>query len=41
MIVLRKIKIVCLLLVVAATLSYGQDTQYWAKQYGTYGTLLG
>ncbi len=41
MIVLRKINIICLLLVIAASSSYGQDTQYWAKQYGTYGSLLG
>ncbi len=41
MIVLRKIKIVWLLLIVMSISSNGQDSQYWSKQYGTYGALLG
>ncbi len=41
MIVLRKIKIVWLLLIVISISSNGQDSQYWSKQYGTYGALLG
>ena len=41
MIILRKIKVVWLLSIVITISSYGQDTQYWSKQYGTYGALLG
>jgi len=41
MTILRNIKIVWLLLIVITISSYGQDSQYWSKQYGTYGALLG
>lgn len=41
MILLRHFKLVWLLIITLTTLSYGQDSQYWSKQYGTYGALLG
>lgn len=41
MIVLKKAKIIWLLFIVITISSNGQDTQYWSKQYGTYGALLG
>lgn len=41
MIVLKKTKIIWLLFIVITISSNGQDSQYWSKQYGTYGALLG
>ena len=38
---MRKLKIILLLLIVATISTNGQDSQYWSKQYGTYGALLG
>ncbi|MEN8192765.1 MAG: hypothetical protein ABFS12_08095 [Bacteroidota bacterium] len=38
---LKQIKIISILIICLSTLSQAQDTQYWSKQYGTYGGLLG
>ncbi len=37
----NKIKYVVFFIFAVTTINSGQDTQYWSKQYGTYGELLG
>ena len=36
-----KLSLLTLIILLGYTRLFAQDTQYWAKQYGTYGELLG